>query len=265
MFSRSTDGGETFSAPRVVSEYLAGDFSNQGSTLQVTPDGTVHAFWIDFEVGGVRYIYSDDSGQSFSNPDIICDVDPIEYALENGDYRTPTLLMSAVDLGDTNTSGSLYVTWNDDREGDADIMLIHSKDNGNTWSDPVRVNDDKVGNGYDQFFSAVAVSPDGFVHMIFYDRRNDQNNTLLWAYYAVSIDGGETFLFNTNMSDESFDGNNAPHPFIGDYIGITATNNTVYGIWCDTREGTPEQGSTELYSARIDFSCSYNVYKEEEK
>jgi hypothetical protein len=266
LLSRTTDGGNTWSVPQIISEYPAFEFGGQGSTIQVTPDSTVHCFWIDFEQMAVRYTYSTDNGGSFSQPTSICDVDEIpREGLGDNTYRTPTLLMSGVDLGETNTSGSLYVTWNDDRYGDADILLIYSNDNGQTWSEPVRVNDDKIGNGLDQFFSAVTVSPEGFVHMIFYDRRNDQNNTLVWAYYAVSLDGGETFLINTNISDVPFDGNNAPHPFIGDYIGIAATNNTAYGIWCDTREGTPDQGSTELYSARIDFSCDECVLGDEEK
>lgn len=254
LFSRSTDGGNSFSTPRVISEYQALEINSQGSTIQVTPDGSIHILWIDFNVGQVRYTYSTDQGQSFSTPESICDVEEIPYALENGDYRTPTLLMSAVDLSETNTSGSLYVTWNDYRYGDADILLIYSRDGGDSWSEPIRVNNDEEGNGHDQFFSAVAVSTQGWVHMVFYDRRDDENNTLLWAYYAISKNGGENFTININMSDENFDGNNAPHPFIGDYIGITATNTTAYAVWCDTREGTPEDGSSEIYFGAVEFS-----------
>jgi Neuraminidase (sialidase) len=254
LFSRSTDGGNTFSRPIVISEYRAGEINSQGSTIQVTPDGTVHVAWI-FSGEAVRYCYSTDQGQSFSTPQSICDVQPIPDTLDNGDYRTPTLLMSAVDLSDTNTSGSLYITWNDDRYGDADILLIHSKDGGNTWSEPIRVNNDTKDNNKDQFFSAVAVSPQGYVHMIYYDRRDDENNTLLEIYYAISKDGGDNFTFQANMTTESFDGNNAPHDFIGDYIGVTASNTTAYGIWCDTREGTPESGSSELYVGSAKFVC----------
>jgi len=132
--------------------------------------------------------------------------------------------------------------------------LIYSKDGGQSWSEPIRVNNDEEGNGQDQFFSAVAVSPQGWVHMVFYDRRDDENNSLLWAYYAISKNGGENFTNNINMSDENFDGNNAPHPFIGDYIGITATNTTAYAVWCDTREGTPDSGSSEIYFGAVEFS-----------
>jgi hypothetical protein len=255
LFSRSTDGGNRFSRPIVISEYRAGEINSQGSTIQVTPDGTVHVAWI-FNGEAVRYCYSTDQGQSFSTPQSICDVEEIPWdGLPNCGYRTPTLLMSAVDLSDTNTSGSLYITWNDYRFGDADILLIYSRDGSDTWSEPIRVNNDTIGNKKDQFFSAVAVSPQGYVHMIYYDRRNDENNTLLEVYYALSKDGGENFTFQANMTTESFDGNNAPNDFIGDYIGVTASNSTAYGIWCDTREGTPESGSSELYIGSAEFVC----------
>ena len=49
-------------------------------------------------------------------------------------------------------SGRIYVVWPDSRNGDPDILLIWSGDGGTTWSAPVRVNDDAVGNKADQFF-----------------------------------------------------------------------------------------------------------------
>ncbi len=262
LLSRSTDGGNSFSRPQVISNFLAREFDNQGTTIQVTPDGNVHVFWIDFGEGNsgdeqIIYIYSTDNGQSFSTPESISDVEEIPYALENGNYRTPTLLMSAVDLSDTNTSGSLYVTWNDYRYGDADILLIYSRDGGDSWSEPIRVNNDEEGNGHDQFFSAVAVSTQGWVHMVFYDRRDDKNNTLLWAYYALSKNGGENFTININVSDENFNGDysrDSDNDFIGDYIGITATNTTAYAVWCDTREGRADEASSEIYFGAVEFS-----------
>jgi hypothetical protein len=82
----------------------------------------------------------------------------------------------------------------------------------------------------------------------------------------MSKDGGENFTFQANMTDQSFDGNNAPHPFIGDYIGLAASNSSAYGIWCDTREGTPETGDSELYFGRVDFGYSDDeIFSEDEE
>jgi hypothetical protein len=263
LFSRSTDNGNSFSTPAVISQFTVSGEGNQGSTIQVTPDGTVHVFWTDFGAGApgderIMYTYSSDEGQTFTSPTPICEMTEIPRDnLPNCEYRTPTLLMSAVDLSDTNTSGSLYITWNDYRNDDADIYLIYSRDNGDTWSDAIRVNNDTEGNGNDQFFSAVAVSPQGYVHLIFYDRRDDEDNTLMHIYYALSKNGGDDFIFQTNVTTESFDGNNAEgsSPFIGDYIGLAASNTTAYGIWCDTREAEPEEPDCELYSVAVEFAC----------
>lgn len=262
FFSRSTDGGQTWSVPMIISEVRSAELSIQGSTIQVDNDGTVHVSWIYFgnSASGdekVRYSYSTDNGQSFSTPVDIADAHEIPRYIDGNDYRTPTLLMSAVDLSETNTSGSLYLTWNDYREGDADILLIYSRDGGSTWSEPIRVNNDTVGNGIDQFFSAVAVSTQGYVHLIFYDRRDDEDNTLINLYYAISKNGGENFTFQTNATSESFDGNNAigSQPFIGDYIGLAASNTTAYGIWCDTREGSSDSPDCELYFVAVKFAC----------
>ncbi|UCE74792.1 MAG: exo-alpha-sialidase [Methanomassiliicoccales archaeon] len=266
LFSRSTDNGESFTTPMVISEFQVREFGGHGSTIQVTPDGTVHILWVDFDAGQVRYTYSTDEGQSFSTPESICEVIEIPRYMEGNDYRTPTLLMSAVDLSDTNTSGSLYVTWNDYRTGDADILMIYSRDGGSTWSEPIRVNNDTEGNGKDQFFSAVAVSPQGYVHLIYYDRRDDEDNTMMHIYYALSKDGGEEYTFQTNITTVSFDGNNGvgSEPFIGDYIGICATNTTAYGIWCDTREASEGSNDCELYFGSVEFACGECEGEEEE-
>jgi hypothetical protein len=266
LISRSTDNGNSYSTPQAISEYRAREFNNQGTSIQIDNDGTVHVWWIDFSQGQVRYTYSTDEGGSFTTPDSIAPVEEIPRTMAGNDYRTPTLLMSGVDLSGTDTDGSLYVTWNDYATGDADVLMISSHDKGSTWTEPYRVNNDTEGNGIDQFFPAVAVSPQGYVHLIFYDRRDDDENVLLHMYYALSMDGGENFTFQANITSESFDGNNAPHAFIGDYIGVTASNTTAYGIWCDTREGTGPgaDGDSELYSGSVQFAYEEPSTEEEE-
>jgi hypothetical protein len=266
LFSRSTDGGQTWSfPPTTISETTDGEINIQGSAIVVDNNANVHVTWIDFvhvtwidfSRNQVRYAKSTNRGQSFSTPVDAAPIDPIPRELPNGNYRTPTMTMLAVDNSATNTSGSLYVTWADISEGDSDVFLAYSNDNGGTWNGPVRVNNDTIGNGIDQFFPAVAVSTDGLVHVTFYDRRNDVNNTLLEYWWAISFNAGESFPVNLRISDTNFNGDYSRDPgrtdFIGDYTGVVATNDTVAAVWCDTREGSEEDGDTEIYFVGVPY------------
>jgi hypothetical protein len=258
LFSRSTNGGQSWSyPPTTITETTEGELNIQGSAIVVDNDGGVHVTWIDFGSNQVRYAKSTNRGGSFSTPVDISPIDPIPRTLPNGGYRTPTMTMLAVDYSYTNTSGSLYCTWADYSEGDADVFLAYSNDFGDTWDGPVRVNNDTIGNGKDQFFPAVAVSAEGLVHVTFYDRRNDVNNTWLEYWWAISFDAGKTFPVNLRISDTSFNGDYSRDPdrtdFIGDYTGVVATNNTVAAVWCDTREGTEEVGDTEIYFVAVPY------------
>jgi hypothetical protein len=258
LFSRSTDGGRTWSyPPTTISETTDGEINIQGSAIVVDNNAAVHVTWIDFGANQVRYAVSTNRGGSFSAPVNVAPIDPIPRELPNGDYRTPTMSMLAVDNSDTNTSGSLYVTWADISLGDSDVFLAYSNDNGNSWDGPVRVNNDNESNGIDQFFPAVAVSEEGLVHVTFYDRRNDVNNTWLEYWWAISFDYGETFPVNLRMSDTTFNGDYSRDPgrtdFIGDYTGVVANNETVGAVWCDTREGSDTDGDTEIYYAGIPY------------
>jgi hypothetical protein len=250
LFSRSTDQGQTWSRPYVITDIYATEFSVQGAAITVDADGIIHIIWIDFENEQMRYTYSTDKGGSFADPKDVTSVRPIpREGLPNTNYRTPTLPALAVDRSDGPFRGRLYATWNDYRNGDADSYLVYS-DDGNTWSEAIRVNDDPEGNGADQFFSTVAVSPQGAVQLIFYDRREDPDNTLLSVYYAISLDGGDTY-YNMNITDTSFNGDHSRGPFMGDYIGIASTEDVAHAIWADTRHGSADSVNSDLYSARI--------------
>ncbi|MEM2869052.1 MAG: sialidase family protein [Thermoplasmata archaeon] len=256
LFSRSTDGGKSWSLPIVISETTSGEINIQGSAVVVDRDSTIHVTWIDFSSRNVRYARSTDMGQSFSEPINVAPIVPLPSTLPNGNYRTPTMTMLAVDTSDTNTTGSLYVTWADYGAGDADVLLAYSRDHGMSWRGPIRVNNDTEGNGADQFFPAVAVSAEGWVHVGFYDRRTDPNNTLLEYWWAISFDGGESFPINIPMSDSSFNGDwsrTGDNDFIGDYTTLVAEGPVVAGVWCDTREGSETAGDSEIYAAIVEY------------
>ena len=257
VHSVSHDFGQTWSFPTVLSEISERERQVQGSQVAVDSDGVVHVSWIDYDRGALRYTRSYDQGESFDDVREVASVTPLPYYLPNGEYRTPTMCAMAVDTSGGNRSGSVYIAWPDHSGGEGDILMVSSSNNGDTFTSPVRVNQDTEGNGADQFFPAVTVGADGSVQLIFYDRRDDaENNTLLGVYYAISKDGGKTFI-DLPLSEVSFDGDDSRDtPFIGDYLAIAATpEGWSVGVWCDTREG----GGGEY---RSDIWCGFARYME---
>jgi hypothetical protein len=135
-------------------------------------------------------------------------------------------------------SGELYVTWSDFRNGDVDVFISRSPDHGATWTPAMRVNDDPIHDGNDQFFQWMAVDPvNGDVYVQFYDRRNDPANRNTRLTLARSTDGGKTFR-NYDWSDNPFAGQNAS---LGDYMWMVAYDGRVYGVWT---EAAPEASET---------------------
>lgn len=228
VVSFSRDQSMTWSPYVVVSEVLRGEWSPQGSQIVVDSEGVIHVSWIDYSENKLRIAHSYDSGLSYSEPQTITDVNYV-WGIPNATYRTPTLEYMVIDNSGGNFSDRLYITWHDNRTGNTDILMVYGDVGGTEWSEPVRVNNDNS-TSY-QFFSATAVSPDGYVHVFFYGRGLDQNESLLDIYYAISIDGGNTFPFNTRVTTNSSNVEKAE--FIGDYIGACAVEGGAYVAWCD--------------------------------
>jgi hypothetical protein len=138
---------------------------------------------------------------------------------------------------------------------DTDIFIVKSTDGGVTWgspaggsADPLRVNQDTVKNGHDQWFPFVQVGPGGRVDVMFYDRRDDFFNRLAHVYLARSGDGGASWTeirvtdFPSNMNWAFEDG-----LFIGDYNGLAiAPDGTSYPFWTDARRGTPRGRQSDV-------------------
>ena len=241
VFARSTDGGQGWEPPRDISRSFEGLQQGSGAIPVVGPDGTIYVTWIDFNEGTLMLSVSRDQGLTwpiFAEP--IMDVEPLPYNIANNEYRTPTLPSMAIDNSNANTSGNIYIVWNDNRYGNPDILLTRSEDDGNTWSDPIRVNDDPDNSTADQFFPWIDVSPGGDVHVVFYDKRDDPDNYLLNIYYSHSKDGvifDKNWRITTNSSDPATSYHQSGSVFIGDYIGIDSSENYAYAIWTDTRKG----------------------------
>ncbi len=229
-FSRSTDLGETWSEPIVISDKegdcLDDDNTMEGAVPAIGPNGEIFIAWAGPD--GLYFDKSTDGGKTFGADQILTDV-PGGWGFNvQGIYRCNGLPFTVCDISNTATNGNIYVLWADQRNGtnNTDIFLMKSTNGGSSWSEIKQVNDDNTSKH--QFFPNITIDPiTGYIYIVFYDRRNTVGY-LTDVYIARSTDGGETFE-NQKVSASSFTPDQGV--FFGDYIDIAAYDGMIYPCW----------------------------------
>lgn len=231
MFSKSTDGGASWTPAQQINiingDCIDSDNTVEGAVPALGPNGELYVAWAG--PNGLVFNKSLDGGDTWLDTEI--DIDPMPTGWDyniSGISRANGLPFTRCDLSGGDYNGTIYVNWTDQRNGsnDTDVWLAKSTDGGDTWSSPMRVNDDGVGN--QQFFTSMDIDQtNGNLFFVFYDRRETSGN-LTDVYLAYSTDGGDTFT-NTKISETSFNPNSGV--FFGDYTFITVHNNIVRPIW----------------------------------
>ena len=239
LFSMSKDNGRSWHTPKRVSQFagncLDDDQTVEGAVPAVGPNGEIYVSW-SFD-SQLYFDRSLDSGRTWMEEDLMIMEQPEGWDIEvPGIGRANGFPVTAVDLSDGPHRGTIYVNWSDQRNGtdDTDVFLMKSTDGGDTWSEAIRVNDDKMGNGKHQFFNWMAIDPaTGYVYITFYDRR-DQEGNATDVYLAYSKDGGENFE-NIKISESPF--TPVEGIFFGDYSNISAYNGRIRPIWTRFEDG----------------------------
>ena len=233
------------------SEWSApGDFDDQILVVRVDPDtfAVDGPYQVDMVADGLtNYPYS-----PFVGRQTVC----------NGGWRLNAAGTMAIGPND-----ELYVVWADNRNGDefpyptfvsnvdgscpeglntsTDVFVSKSVDGGVTWSPPMKITQDPP--NFDNWFPWVAVGENGWVWVVYYDRRVSGDNTLTDAWVAVSKNGGATWR-EYRVSEESSDFFNAffgTPRFIGDYNGIAVAHKWVaFPFWTDSRV----DGDSDVYT-----------------
>jgi hypothetical protein len=217
----------------------------QGSRPVVAPDGTVHVAWVDttndgpFEGLAEMFVAtSTDGGRGFNRPVRATFFLEPGFLTRNSFFRYWGTVFPRIAVG---PGGEVYVVFtgvpSENPEDDGEVYFVKSTDQGATWSRRVAINDDASGRV--QFFPEIAVSPNGDLHAMWGDMRDDRREAYFHIYYASSTDGGETWSANSRVSDFASNPSRAfPRGlFIGDYFGMRATDEDVYMVWADARLG----------------------------
>jgi hypothetical protein len=238
VFTRSVDGGKSFSAPFFVpadqTGGLPGVTVDSAGNIYVSTDASD-------PVTGVALNYTQVSKLTNGGTTLVQNVKAVNPAYwlfnspQGGSFRAFTIPQIASD------SQGVYLVWDDVRLGNANVYLTRSTDRGTTWSSPQRVNDVVSGQ---HFFPTVTASG-GTVTVAWYDSRFSPPTTMtaLDVFYAQSTDAGVTFSPSYRVTSTSFNPNIVKRTdspgitsiFMGDYIGISSGPGVSYPIWTDNR------------------------------
>ncbi len=247
MIATSYNGGLTWNREVEFADEPAAQ--NQG-VVGVGPAGELYVVWSKRTDDGLHHMFdrSLNGGRTYETDRPIASVSDIPI---DGVVRRLAYPAMAVDGKSDRFAGNIYVTWSGNRNGNPDILFVRSTDGGDSWTEPVRVNDDSTYR--DQYNPWIAVDSDGNVFITWWDRRRTKNREYeIWG--VASYDGGVTFDTNFVISDLPSDG--TLDDFFGDYAGLDVSDEFLYSLWVDTREGV--FGDTDVYTDRYPNLFDYN-------
>jgi hypothetical protein len=197
-FDRSIDDGLSFQSPTVIPN------APVWGTLDVAPDGTLYVVGTSDGGGAIYVARSSDARNPISAPTFTVVSPDLGGTIRTGGPNPAGLLGQlwiAVDRSTGPRAGWVYVLASVQTPGDpVDIHFIRSTDGGQTWSSPVRVNDDPQGNGAWQWFGTMSVSPDGRIDAVWNDTRGSADSSISALHYSFSTDGGTTWSLNQQAS-----------------------------------------------------------------
>lgn len=226
-FAKSSDGGATWTDPNIRVNSDATTTNQRDPTIAVDSQGDIYVAWEDQITGNydINFSKSVNGGDTWSDPSTRINSD-----VTAEDQRNPYMAVDAQD--------KIYITWEDERNGDWDIYFAISVDGGNTWTNPnKRVDSD------DTFASqnnpTIAVGLNNIIYVAWHDNRNLDND----IYYAESNDGGNSWTHPNMRVNDDIAGNNQLNPSIG--VDSTVT---VFVVWHDDRNSNSDIYFSSLVS-----------------
>jgi hypothetical protein len=278
LFSRSTDGGLTFSRPFKATPKERGTASF--ADLAVGPDGTVWLTYLTYPsssrpTADVWLQGSTDGGVSFGAPTHVASIELFDsnqfagatgtvdcgdgpFACESGFTFSRFFSNSAVAADEDG----VHVVWASELPSGQNKVFARTMGADGTWGDADTL--DRFAKGH-QWFPDIA-SAEGTLTVIFYDSRADpaydpdvppgntaegvNSGDVVHAWIAESTDGGQSWA-ETRVSTAGSNFGWETHGsrrvgFWGDYLYVSAVPGAVNVVWTDSRDLVPGDDPREI-------------------
>jgi len=266
VVSRSDDGGRTWTPPAQVSD--GGRMRIGAPSLAVDGDGNPSVLYLDYGADRVDWenlpgtydgkftlvlARSGDQGVRWE-PGRVVDADVVPP----NRFLVYLPVSPAFAIG---KDGTMVAVWADGRNGDSDILLRRSTDNGKSWSKFVRVNRGTAGDGVPQDMPSVSISPGGRIDVVYYDRTLDRRGSNADVLMSSSSNSGasfsKTFRLSTQSSNRKIGPPGSPYSQeadFGTHLAIASLPGGAVAAWTDTRSGTLDSGKQDIFSAAVPLS-----------
>ena len=244
-FTRSSNKAESWSNPPTLLDSAASPIVVQGSRPVGGLGGEVLVAWYNSGSDGwlngsfnIRTSRSGDNGATFDPPvNAVMDNTELPFWLgPNASYhRWWGAMFPDVEIG---PDGQAFIVYTHDPVAgsttaeDGDIRYISSQGSPyNAWSNPITVSDDSSGKA--QGYAALEVGNGGQLHAVWEDHRLSSNSNLFYDCFYSRKPRGTDWFSNFRVGETS---SMSDFIYIGDYIGITSNNTTLFCIWTDRRD-----------------------------
>jgi hypothetical protein len=139
--------------------------------------------------------------------------------------------------------------------GPAQIVVQRSTDGGETWTDPLAINDDDPAQQFASFYPQIGVAPNGRIDAVWQDTR-DQSDFRINVRYSYSNNGGKTWAPNMLITDRPVDFNYGVS-FNSDLRqppGVASTNEYAWIGWADPRLANEVTQTQDNFGAAVQFA-----------
>ena len=229
----SSDGGNTYAGPyEIAADYTKNAVDRFDVSLAGAPDGTIYAtsgIWQHVQEWSEQAVVVSQmrpGEKSFTRSVKVRDLVPAPMTLPGESWRTSMQASIGVE-GD----GTVDLLTGDFVTGNLDMYLARSHDHGASF--PASQQTNLTNDANDQVMPWMSVRPSGRLDLVYYDY--NRATGLMDADYGQVAAGGTTLartVVQSGIDGDAQPPRGAGHaPFMGDYLGVDATDKLVAIAW----------------------------------